>query len=81
MVASKKRFRIGVQSDPVEFISWLLNTLHADLGGTKKSNSSIIYKCFQVFYVNWVLVIVYVLQMFFLFLPIDLEDMLCSNSM
>jgi len=81
MVASKKRFRIGVQSDPVEFISWLLNTLHADLGGTKKSNSSIIYKCFQVFYVNWVLVIVYVLQMFFLFLPIVLEDMLCSNSM
>lgn len=48
MVASKKRFRIGVQSDPVEFMSWLLNTLHADLGGTKKRNSSIIYKCFQV---------------------------------
>ncbi|KAJ7561746.1 hypothetical protein O6H91_03G039700 [Diphasiastrum complanatum] len=47
MVASKKRFRIGVQSDPVEFISWLLNTLHVDLGGTKKANSSIIYKCFQ----------------------------------
>jgi len=47
MVASKKRFRIGAQSDPVEFMSWLLNTLHADLGGTKKSNSSIIYKCFQ----------------------------------
>lgn len=47
MVASKKRFRIGVQSDPVEFMSWLLNTLHADLGGTKKSNSSVIYKCFQ----------------------------------
>lgn len=47
MVASKKRFRIGAQSDPVEFMSWLLNTLHGDLGGTKKSNSSIIYKCFQ----------------------------------
>ncbi|XP_057830466.1 uncharacterized protein LOC131041409 isoform X3 [Cryptomeria japonica] len=47
MVASKKRFRIGVQSDPVEFMSWLLNTLHSDLGGTKKSKSSIIYKCFQ----------------------------------
>lgn len=79
MVASKKRFRIGVQSDPVEFISWLLNTLHADLGGTKKSNSSIIYKCFQVFYVNRVFVIVYVLQMIFLFLPIVLEDMLCRQ--
>ncbi|KAG0568606.1 hypothetical protein KC19_6G032600 [Ceratodon purpureus] len=47
MVASKKRFRIGVQSDPVEFMSWLLNTLHTDLNGTKKRNSSIIYKCFQ----------------------------------
>eukprot|EP00252_Welwitschia_mirabilis_P002573 TRINITY_DN12523_c0_g1_i1.p1 TRINITY_DN12523_c0_g1~~TRINITY_DN12523_c0_g1_i1.p1 ORF type:complete len:544 (-),score=111.36 TRINITY_DN12523_c0_g1_i1:65-1696(-) len=47
MVASKKRFRIGVQSDPVEFMSWLLNTLHSDLGGTKAANSSIIYKCFQ----------------------------------
>ncbi|KAL3678845.1 hypothetical protein R1sor_021801 [Riccia sorocarpa] len=47
MVASKKRFRIGVQSDPVDFISWLLNTLHTDLGGTKKPYSSIIYKCFQ----------------------------------
>lgn len=47
MMASKKKFRIGVQSDPVEFASWLLNTLHVDLGGTKKSNSSIIYQCFQ----------------------------------
>lgn len=47
MVASKKRFRIGVQSDPVEFMSWLLNTLHLDLGGTKKQNSSIVYRCFQ----------------------------------
>eukprot|EP00249_Psilotum_nudum_P016444 c25828_g1_i1 orf=447-1442(-) len=47
MVASKKRFRIGVQSDPVEFMSWLLNTLHVDLGGSKKLNSSVIFKCFQ----------------------------------
>ncbi|KAJ4976568.1 hypothetical protein NE237_001674 [Protea cynaroides] len=46
MKASKKRFRIGQQSDPVEFMSWLLNTLHADLRSSKK-NSSIIYKCFQ----------------------------------
>ncbi|OUZ99612.1 Ubiquitin carboxyl-terminal hydrolases family 2 [Macleaya cordata] len=44
MKASKKRFRIGAQSDPVEFMSWLLNTLHADL---RKKNTSIIYKCFQ----------------------------------
>ncbi|GAV76094.1 UCH domain-containing protein/zf-UBP domain-containing protein [Cephalotus follicularis] len=46
MKASKKRFRIGQQSDPVEFMSWLLNTLHADLGTSRKS-SSIIHKCFQ----------------------------------
>ncbi|MBA0839992.1 hypothetical protein Goarm_005672, partial [Gossypium armourianum] len=46
MKASKKRFRIGVQSEPVEFMSWLLNTLHADLRTSKKS-SSIIHKCFQ----------------------------------
>ncbi|KAK6930466.1 Zinc finger, UBP-type [Dillenia turbinata] len=46
MKASKKRFRIGAQSDPVEFMSWLLNTLHTDLKSSKKS-SSIIYKCFQ----------------------------------
>lgn len=47
MKASKKRFRIGQQSDPVEFMAWLLNTLHADLR-TLKKNSSIIYECFQV---------------------------------
>lgn len=46
MKASKKRFRIGVQSNPVEFMSWLLNTLHSDLRNTKK-NTSIIYECFQ----------------------------------
>lgn len=47
MKASKKRFRIGMQSDPVEFMSWLLNTLHADL--KTKKNKSIIYDCFQVY--------------------------------
>lgn len=47
MKASKKRFRIGAQSNPVEFMSWLLNTLHGDLRNSKK-NTSIIYECFQV---------------------------------
>ncbi|CAM6088507.1 unnamed protein product [Calypogeia fissa] len=47
MVASRKQFRIGEQADPVTFMMWLLNKLHTDLGGTKKSNSSVIYKCFQ----------------------------------
>ncbi|KAL3619888.1 hypothetical protein CASFOL_034800 [Castilleja foliolosa] len=46
MKASKKRFRIGSQSDPVEFMSWLLNTLHGDLKSGKKSRS-IIHQCFQ----------------------------------
>ncbi|KAG5252478.1 U4/U6.U5 tri-snRNP-associated protein [Salix suchowensis] len=46
MKASKKRFRIGQQSDPVEFMAWLLNTLHANLR-TSKKNNSIIYECFQ----------------------------------
>ncbi|KAJ4826695.1 hypothetical protein Tsubulata_030024, partial [Turnera subulata] len=46
MKASKKRFRIGQQSDPVEFMAWLLNTLHAELKSSKK-NTSIIYECFQ----------------------------------
>ncbi|KAL8461577.1 hypothetical protein ACS0TY_032092 [Phlomoides rotata] len=46
MKASKKRFRIGAQSDPVEFMSWLLNTLHRDLKSPKRG-SSIIHQCFQ----------------------------------
>ncbi|GMI72688.1 hypothetical protein like AT4G22350 [Hibiscus trionum] len=48
MKASKNQFRIGVQSEPVEFMTWLLNTLHADLRSrTSKKSSSIIHKCFQ----------------------------------
>lgn len=46
MKASKKRFRIGASSDPVEFMSWLLNTLHTDLKSSR-TKSSIIHKCFQ----------------------------------
>jgi hypothetical protein len=49
MKASKKRFRIGQQSDPVEFMAWLLNTLHTNLR-TLKKNNSIIYECFQVLF-------------------------------
>ncbi|KAJ0078190.1 hypothetical protein Patl1_37238 [Pistacia atlantica] len=44
MKASKKRFRIGAQSNPVEFMS--SHTLHVDLRTTKK-NTSIFYNCFQ----------------------------------
>jgi U4/U6.U5 tri-snRNP-associated protein 2 len=38
--ASNKRFKITEQGDPLEFLSWLLNSLHRDLGGTRKPNSS-----------------------------------------
>jgi len=44
--ASQKKFRIGVQSDPVDFLAWFLNELHRSLGGSKKKDS-IITKCFQ----------------------------------
>eukprot|EP01087_Luapelamoeba_hula_P014555 TRINITY_DN4285_c0_g1_i8.p1 TRINITY_DN4285_c0_g1~~TRINITY_DN4285_c0_g1_i8.p1 ORF type:complete len:305 (-),score=57.48 TRINITY_DN4285_c0_g1_i8:53-967(-) len=35
-LASNKRFRIGVQGDPIEFLAWFLNELHKDLGGSKR---------------------------------------------
>lgn len=37
---SGKRFKITEEGDPLEFLGWLLNALHKDLGGTKKSGSS-----------------------------------------
>nr|BAO65810.1 ubiquitin specific peptidase 39 [Ciliophrys infusionum] len=45
-VASKRRFVIGKQSECVEFLSWLLNSLHFGLGGTRK-DKSIIHEVFQ----------------------------------
>mmetsp|Transcript_8659 Transcript_8659/g.14930 ORF Transcript_8659/g.14930 Transcript_8659/m.14930 type:complete len:501 (+) Transcript_8659:1-1503(+) len=47
IITSKKRFNLDKQSDPVEFFSWLLNTLHADLTGGKLKKQSIITKCLQ----------------------------------
>lgn len=44
---SKKKFQITQQNDPIEYLSWLLNSLHLTLNGTKNPNSSIIYKTFQ----------------------------------
>jgi len=38
--ASGGKFRLETQGDPVEFLRWLLNDLHRDLGGNKKKNSS-----------------------------------------
>jgi len=45
--ASRKKFTIGVQADPIEFLAWFLNTVHSSMGGNKKRNSSIISQCFQ----------------------------------
>jgi U4/U6.U5 tri-snRNP-associated protein 2 len=39
--ASAGKFRLETQGDPVEFLSWLLNRLHKDMGGTKRRKSSI----------------------------------------
>eukprot|EP01132_Coremiostelium_polycephalum_P004532 gene4532-5648_t len=45
--SSQRRFTIGTSSDPLDFLLWFLNTLHHDLGGSKKQNSSIIYQAFS----------------------------------
>ncbi|KAF9310895.1 hypothetical protein BGZ91_006965 [Linnemannia elongata] len=45
--ASNRQFKLTEQSDPLAFLSWFLNTLHKDLGGTRKKDSSIIYSSFQ----------------------------------
>ena len=38
--ASTGKFSLEKQGDPAEFLGWLLNHLHKDMGGTKKRNSS-----------------------------------------
>lgn len=38
--ASAKKFRITEAGDPLDFLNWLLNALHRDLGGSKKPRSS-----------------------------------------
>lgn len=45
--ASSGKFSLEKQGDPVEFLGWLLNRLHIDLGGTKKKNSSESWSCLQ----------------------------------
>lgn len=47
VLSSQKKFQITEQGDPVEFMSWFLNSLHIALGGKQKTNSSIIYKTFR----------------------------------
>lgn len=45
--ASAGKFSLEKQGDPAEFLGWLLNHLHKDMGGTKKRNSSVIFSTFQ----------------------------------
>ena len=40
---SNGKFKITEQGDPVDFLGWLLNRLHKDLGGTKKKNSCTLF--------------------------------------
>ena len=47
MHASSNKFKIGAQTDPMDFLAWLLNALHTALGGTRKPGSSIIHKALQ----------------------------------
>ena len=45
---SNKKFDLLHQSDPADFLSWLLNNMHLALGGSKtKAGTSIIHKVFQ----------------------------------
>ena len=48
--ASQGRFRLTEQADPVDFLGWLLNRLHADLAGgvsAARKRRTIITQCFQ----------------------------------
>lgn len=38
--------KIKFLGDPIDFLSWFLNALHLALNGTKKRDSSIVYKTF-----------------------------------
>jgi len=42
VLTSKKTFQITLQEDPVNFMTWFLNSLHTGLNGGRKRNSSII---------------------------------------
>ncbi|KAH6689617.1 U4/U6.U5 tri-snRNP-associated protein [Plectosphaerella plurivora] len=45
---SNKRFTLSAQADPVDFLSWFLNTLHLGLGGSKtRPGSSVVQRIFQ----------------------------------
>nr|CAJ20366.1 ubiquitin carboxyl-terminal hydrolase, putative [Toxoplasma gondii RH] len=45
-VASKKKFRIGEQADPLQFFCWLMTRVHQS-AKHKKLNSNVVNDCFQ----------------------------------
>lgn len=47
VLCSKKRFQITQQGDPIDFLSWFLNSLHMALNGTQKVSSSVVYRTFR----------------------------------
>ncbi|XP_060876822.1 ubiquitin carboxyl-terminal hydrolase 39-like isoform X3 [Metopolophium dirhodum] len=44
---SGKKFQFTEQGDPIDFLSWFLNSLHRALNGKKSRHSSIVYKTFM----------------------------------
>ncbi|KAJ8325992.1 hypothetical protein BDV3_003845 [Batrachochytrium dendrobatidis] len=44
---SDKRFKLGEQADPAQFLSWLINKLHLGLCSKKSNKSSIMQQAFQ----------------------------------
>lgn len=48
VTSSGRQFRVTeTGGDPLEFLGWLLNALHRDLGGNKREKSSVISTAFQ----------------------------------
>lgn len=46
-LCSKKCFQITEQADPIDFISWFLNSLHKQLKSKTNADDSIIYRAFR----------------------------------
>lgn len=45
--ASGRKYRITEAGDPLEFMTWLLNSVHNDLGGNRKDKSSMVFSAFR----------------------------------
>lgn len=47
VLCSNKRFAITQQGDPIQFLCWLLNSLHGGLSGSPVDTKSVIYEAFR----------------------------------